>query len=85
MAGRWVGENRANLPFGSDSTLRSENRRLVEEPKSYFESISKSGADNAALKDIINKQTSIGLQPVLTSSAQLARQGKSGIEVVTDY
>lgn len=70
---------------GSDNTLRSQSRFLIEDKVNYIAAIEQAGVNSQAIKEINSKGTAISLQPVDSETANLALQGKSGIQLVDDY
>jgi len=70
---------------GSDNTLRSQSRFLIEDKNSYLAAIAKAGINKSIIATIDSKNTAISLQPVSSPTANLALKGKTGIQIVDDY
>jgi methyl-accepting chemotaxis protein len=68
---------------GPDKTLRNESRFFVEDPTAYLRLLSKQGTKQHA--DIRAKNSSISLQPVVSSGAQQALAGKTGFAIFPNY
>lgn len=84
--GKWVesgfGASGEVYLVGEDNTLRNESRFFVEDKEAYINLLNNVGIDT---KEIINKNTSISLQPVLSHGAKVALKGQTGFEIFTDY
>jgi len=71
---------------GSDYTMRSMSRFLLEDPNAYFDLISSIESIPQESKDAIRtKSTSIGLQPVKTQGTTAAIEGNKGFAIFPDY
>lgn len=80
-----LGESGETYLVGSDRTMRSLSRFLVEDPDGYVATLREQGFDEKTVDRIASLQTSIGLQTVGTPSVAAALEGKSGFQVVEDY
>ncbi len=70
---------------GSDFTMRSDSRFLIEDADGYLETLEKAEVVEESLQQIKNLNTSILNQQVKTTSAYLAVEGKTGHKIVQDY
>ncbi len=70
---------------GSDHTLRSQSRFLIEDKVNYIKVIEQAGVDGKIIEEIASKNTAISLQPVDSLTANLALKGEDGIQLVDDY
>ncbi len=68
---------------GTDGTLRTESRFLIENKERYLESLNTADAQNA--DKIALKGTGISLHVVDTASTQAGLKGESGFQITTDY
>lgn len=86
---RWkdvgFGSSGESYLVGSDSTLRSQSRFLIEDKASYIKALNDAGMSPQVVKEIELRDSAIGLQPISTSTAQAALQGQSGSEHIKDY
>ena len=76
-----LGKTGETYLVGSDKTMRSIDRQLVENPDVYFSRLENSGVDNAVIESIQASGQSINRQRVDSISVDLAQQGKIGFEV----
>lgn len=70
---------------GSDHTLRSMSRFLIEDKNGYLEALSNAGVAKETLQKIDAKETSISLQPVDSSGSSEALAGTTGFDIFPDY
>lgn len=70
---------------GEDFTMRSEGRFLLEDKSAYIELLENIAVNTATIKEISNKNTTIGLQPVKTQGVETALRGNSGFAIFPDY
>lgn len=70
---------------GSDFTMRSNGRFLLEDKKSYLSLMQEIGLPQSVIKTMAAKETSIGLQPVKTLGTEKALAGESGFNIFPDY
>ncbi|MDM8564202.1 adenylate/guanylate cyclase domain-containing protein [Candidatus Halobeggiatoa sp. HSG11] len=86
---RWLddglGETGEVYLVGSDLTMRSDSRFLLEDADGYLEALKQAEVTEESLQRIKNLNTSILNQSVKTSSAYLALEGKTGNKIVQDY
>ena len=70
---------------GDDMKERSISRFLIEDPKSFKETLLKRGVDNQIASEMIEKASNIGLQTIDTEAVSQALRGKSGVKNIKDY
>lgn len=70
---------------GTDFTMRTDARALIETPQQYFATIARLGIDAQALRRMQAHKTSIMLQPVRTVAAEEAMRGHTDARLITDY
>jgi len=69
---------------GPDLTMRSRSRFMMENPDKYLGVLRQSSLSPRIVEQIQRQGNTLGVLPVQTESAQLALQGKSGIQEVVD-
>ena len=86
--GKWkeegLGETGECYLVGPDLTMRSRGRFMMEDPEKYVGVLRQSSLSPKIVEQIQRQGNTLGVLPVQTSSAQLALQGKSGIQEITD-
>lgn len=80
-----LGKSGETYLVGSDKTLRSQSRFLVEDKQAYLKALSNAGVNQATVDLIDAKNTSIGFQPSNTSGVDVALSGKQGFDIYPDY
>lgn len=70
---------------GSDLTMRSNGRFLLEDKSAYLQLMKSLGVSRDIINTMSAKETSIGLQTVDTKGAQRALGGQSGFDIFPDY
>jgi anti-anti-sigma regulatory factor/HAMP domain-containing protein len=70
---------------GSDKTLRSESRFLLEDPSGYLTQLEATGVAASVRQRIDSQQSAIGIQPIQTEAVTSALLGERGTGTVTDY
>ncbi len=70
---------------GSDFTMRSNGRFLLEDKSSYLELMKNINLDTETIAAMDVKETSIGLQPVKTQGTEAALRGEKGFAIFPDY
>ncbi|HSC74719.1 MAG TPA: cache domain-containing protein, partial [Pseudomonadales bacterium] len=71
--------------IGSNGTLRSETRTMIEDKKSYLSFLAAQGVDAKTTRQIEMFNYGIGLHSINTNSAQLATKGQKGEAIVKGY
>lgn len=86
--GKWkeegLGDTGECYLVGPDLTMRSRNRFMMEDPEKYLGTLRQSSLSPKIVDQIQRQGNTLGVLPVQTPSAQLALQGKSGIQEITD-
>lgn len=80
-----LGKSGETYLVGSDNTLRSQSRFLIEDKAGYIQAISKAGVSNDVVNTIKEKETAISLQPVTSETVNNALNDQTGINVIVDY
>ena len=87
--GEWkasgLGDSGETYLVGSDYTMRSMSRFLVEDKAAYLQALNAGGAAAQVTDEISAHDTSIGLQPVKTLGSEAAMSGRTGFEIFEDY
>ncbi len=83
--GAGLGDSGETYLVGSDHALRSQSRFLIEDKANYIKAIKQAGVSAQTIEEIASKNTAISLQPVDSLTANLALEGKNGIQLVDDY
>lgn len=80
-----LGKSGETYLVGHDYLMRSVSRFLVEDPKSYAETLRSLGINPTVVNRIDQYGTSILQQPVRTEAAVQAIAGKRGTKIINDY
>ena len=86
---RWksdgLGDTGETYLVGSDYTMRSISRFLIEDPDGYKKDLESSGIPDSTIAQMEKFKTSILLQPVKTEAAKRAISGAEGTSIIRDY
>ena len=86
---RWqesgLGQTGETYLVAQDKTFRSMSRAMIENKSNYLENLKKANINNEIIKSIDAKNTSIGLHPATSPNIQDALNGKSGLNIYSDY
>ncbi|MFT2096865.1 methyl-accepting chemotaxis protein [Marinomonas sp. 2405UD66-6] len=74
-----LGETGETYLVGSDKTMRSNARGLIEDKQEYLDMLTKSGVSAQKIQTLDTKDNTIGLLTVDTQGVQNALGGKSGV------
>jgi len=80
-----LGESGEVYLVGSDLTMRSDSRFLLENAEGYLETLKKAEVAEESLQRIKYLNTSILNQSIKTTTTNLALEGKTGHKIVQDY
>ncbi len=80
-----LGESGETYLVGTDFTMRSNGRFLLEDKESYLDLMATIGLSDQVINTMGAKETSIGLQPVETQGTKAALDGESGFAIFPDY
>jgi methyl-accepting chemotaxis protein len=80
-----LGESGENYMLGSELTLKSESRFLIEDPSGYLTQMTNLGMEQNLLREIEKSGSVIGRQKVGTTASQMALKGKTASLVIKDY
>ncbi|WP_395344799.1 methyl-accepting chemotaxis protein [Ningiella sp. W23] len=87
--GNWkdsgLGDSGETYLVGSDFTMRSNGRFLIEDKENYLGMMSDLGYSPSQLEALDNTDSTIGLQKVKTQGTQAAFSGKTGFNIFSDY
>ncbi|NQZ33792.1 MAG: methyl-accepting chemotaxis protein [Oceanospirillaceae bacterium] len=87
--GKWknsgLGDSGETYLVGSDFTMRSMSRFMIEDPSNYIKLMEDIGLSNSLVSELKAKGTSLGLQPVKTLGTQAALKGETGFQIFPDY
>jgi class 3 adenylate cyclase len=70
---------------GADELMRSPSRVLLEDPDRFAEAATATGMASPLVETIVQRQTTVGLQPIRTEAAGQALSGQSGTIIATNY
>ena len=80
-----LGESGETYIIGSDYTMRSQSRFLIEDKESYHAQMAGLGMDESLLNIINAKHSTILLQKIETKGTQAAISGETNVEIFPDY
>jgi len=80
-----LGDSGETYLVGSDFTMRSNNRFLIEDKAEYLDLMAEVGLNSENIKYMDDKGTSIGLQLVETQGTKAALSGETGVAIFPDY
>jgi len=70
---------------GPDYKMRNNSRLLIEQPKTYFQTLKELNIDPSTIKKSKDLNTSIGFHSIKTQGSKAAIQGYSGFDIFPDY
>ena len=79
------GKSGESYLVGSDKTLRSQSRFLVEDKTGYLDALRKSGLNENIIKEIELRDSAIGIQPINSDASQQALSGAGAVKTIRDY
>lgn len=82
---RGLGGSGETYLVGADYKMRSLGRFIVDDKQGYLQALRDSGTDSTLLDQISLKETTIGLQEVMSSGSQKALKGEEGTGIFEDY
>ncbi len=80
-----LGESGETYIIGSDYTMRSQSRFLIEDKESYHAQMVGLGMDESLLNIISAKDSTILLQKIETKGTHAAISGETNVEIFSDY
>ena len=80
-----MGDSGETYMVGSDLTLKSESRFLIESPSQYLDLMANLNMGDKLISEIKNAGSAIGRQIIDTKSTQKAINGDSGSSIIKDY
>ncbi|MGR3293600.1 MAG: methyl-accepting chemotaxis protein, partial [Candidatus Scalindua sp.] len=80
-----LGESGETYIIGSDYTMRSQSRFLIEDKDGYYAQMEKLGVDKGLLNIIHAKDSTILLQKIETTGTLAAISGEANVEIFQDY
>ncbi|MFQ5965183.1 MAG: methyl-accepting chemotaxis protein [Candidatus Scalinduaceae bacterium] len=80
-----LGESGETYIIGSDFTMRSQSRFLIEDKEGYYTQMRGLGINQSLLDNIDAKDSTILLQKVETKGTRAAISGKTNVEIFPDY
>lgn len=80
-----LGESGETYIIGSDYTMRSQSRFLIEDKDGYYAQMEELGIDKGLLNIIQAKDSTILLQKIETKGTHAAISGETNIETFQDY
>ena len=80
-----LGESGETYAIGSDFTMRSQSRFLIEDKEGYNAQMEKLGVDKSLLNIIDAKHSTILLQKIETKGTHAAIAGETNVEIFKDY
>jgi methyl-accepting chemotaxis protein len=80
-----LGDSGETYIVGADKLMRNDSRFLFDDKSAYIEKLHNTEIDKDIINTIDVKNTSVGLQPILTPGVESALQGKTGFATFADY
>lgn len=80
-----LGQSGETYLVGSDFTMRSDSRFLIQEPERHFTQLLATGMPVEQISEIRRHGTSVLLHHVQTAAVQKALAGDVNTEIITDY
>lgn len=80
-----LGQSGESYLVGSDLTMRSPSRFLLEEKSNFIQGLYDVGADEETLQLISAKDSTIGLLKIDNDSVKAALRGETGFQIITGY
>ena len=80
-----LGDSGETYIVGTDLTMRSQGRFMIEDKDSYIKLLKGLGYKDSLVKAISEKGTTIGLQKVDTKGVNAALNGQTGYDIFPDY
>ncbi len=80
-----LGDSGETYIIGSDYTMRSQSRFLIEDKDGYYAQMEELGIDKGLLNIIHAKDSTILLQKIETTGTHAAISGETNIEIFQDY
>jgi methyl-accepting chemotaxis protein len=80
-----LGDTGETYLVGADFRLRSMSRFFYQDPEKYLEKMKGLNLSQALIQEMLLKNSSIGIQPVLTEGSKQAHNDKTGFLVFNDY
>jgi methyl-accepting chemotaxis protein len=80
-----LGESGETYIIGSDYTMRSQSRFLIEDKEGYHAQMEELGLDKSLLNVIKAKDSTILLQKIETKGTHAAISGETNVEIFPDY
>lgn len=86
---RWkeegLGDTGETYLVGGDFRLRSMSRFFYQDPQKYLEQMKNLNLSQGIIQEMHLKNTSVGVQPVLTQGSKEAHNDKTGFLIFNDY
>jgi methyl-accepting chemotaxis protein len=79
------GDSGETYVIGSDKTMKSVSRFIVEDPKGFFAVMKDIGLDQASIDYMSSKKTSAVIAKVDTEGSKKVIAGKTGFDIFKDY
>ncbi|MEL6552151.1 MAG: adenylate/guanylate cyclase domain-containing protein [Cyanobacteria bacterium J06621_11] len=80
-----LGETGETFLVGSDKTLRSDSRKLIEAPGEYLDVLRAQQVSEEDIAQVNAMQTSVLNQKAVSEAVEKSLEGKSGVDTVTNY
>ena len=80
-----LGKSGETYLIGSDFTMRSQSRFMIEDKPAYLRLMESIGLDKDTVNQLRDQNTSINLQPVKTAGTKAALKGSTGYTIFPDY
>lgn len=80
-----LGDSGETYLVGDDKKARSISRFLIEDPTGYEKILVERGMKPELAKEIIEKNSNVGLQTLDTNTVQRALSGEKGFDLIKDY
>ncbi len=80
-----LGETGETYLAGQDDLMRSNSREIIDDPKEYAGEAIARGTSRDVVDRALDAKSTVMLQPIKSKAHELAKDGKSGTLITTDY
>lgn len=80
-----LGDTGETYLAGQDDLMRSNSREIIDNPEEYASEAIARGTSRAVVDRALNAKSTVMLQPIRSEAHELAKDGKSGTLITTDY
>ncbi len=80
-----LGETGETYLAGQDDLMRSNSREIIDSPKEYAQEAVARGTSRDIVDRALEAKSTVMLQPIKSKAPGVAKDGKSGTIITTDY